>query len=118
MKHKVNQASTGVTTSSDGLKIKQTYIQKYANRENIVVTANTPKSAIFFGLSTEGMQTALMNSRLNAADPTIVDAPNAPAGSSNADTVSRTFNKISGAEDPKAMRERLASVAFHTGCST
>ena len=41
-----------------------------------MVTAKTPRSAIAFGSSTAGIQTALMNSRLKAAEPTIVDEAN------------------------------------------
>jgi hypothetical protein len=37
------------------------------------VIMNTPTSAIFMGASTAGMHTALMKSKLNAADPTIVN---------------------------------------------
>jgi hypothetical protein len=78
---------------------------------------NTPISAIGFGSSTAGMQTAVMNKKLNAAEPTIVDGPSAPAGLPSLPIVSRTESKISGAEEPKAIRERFAIVAFQIGYS-
>ena len=76
-------------------------------------------SAIFFGSSTAGITIALINSKLNAADPTIVDGPSALYVDLIVGRhVSRTLSKISGAEDPKAIKERFAIVAFHTGTST
>jgi len=84
----------------------------------MAVVINTPISAIFFGSSTDGMQTALMNKRLKAAEPTIVEGPSAPAGWPSLPQVSTTESKISGAEDPKAIKERFAIVAFQTGLST
>jgi hypothetical protein len=63
------------------------------------------------------MHTALINNRLKAAEPTIVDGPSSPAGWSIAVHTSLTASKISGAEEPRAMRERFASVAFQTGFS-
>ena len=64
------------------------------------------------------MQTALINKRLNAAEPTIVDGPSSPAFSPSVPTVSSTDSKISGADDPRAIKERFAIVAFQTGTST
>ena len=74
-------------------------------------------SSIAFTSVTEGMHTALINSRLKAADPTIVDGPSSPAGSPSLPIVSTTESKISGAEEPRAMRERFAMVGFQTGTS-
>jgi len=74
-------------------------------------------SAILFGSSTDGMHTALINKRLKAAEPTIVDGPSSPAFSPSEPTVSSTDSKISGADDPKAMSERFAMVGFQTGTS-
>ena len=64
------------------------------------------------------MHTALMKRRLNEAEPTIVNGPSSPAGYLSLPHVSTTLSKISGADEPRAMRERLAMVAFHTGTST
>ena len=60
------------------------------------------------------METALITSKLKAADPTIVEAPSSPAHPPRFYTVSMTESKISGALDPRAMRERFATVAFQT----
>jgi hypothetical protein len=46
----------------------------------MAVTKKTPMSQTFFGWSTATTATALMTSKLKAADPTIVDAPRGPAG--------------------------------------
>lgn len=59
------------------------------------------------------VQTAMMMRRLNAADPTIVEGPRAPAKKLPA-TTSITERMISGADEPSAMRERLAMVGFQT----
>lgn len=90
---------------------------KYAHRESIEVMANTPVFSTFLGSFTAGMHTADINKRLKAAEPTMVDGPSSPAGSPRVPTVSRTESKISGADDPKAISVRFATVAFHLGTS-
>ena len=62
------------------------------------------------------MQTAQMASRLKAADPTMVPGPSSPL-SNLLPTISMQESRISGAELPKAIRVKLATVPFHTGTS-
>ena len=54
----------------------------------------------------------LIQSKLKAADPTIVDGPSSPGHPFKFATVSRQLSKISGALDPKAISDKLAMVGF------
>jgi len=58
-------------------------------------------------------QTAEMTSRLKAALPTMVEAPSGPRTKPPAQ-ISMTFSRISGAEEPRAMSVRFATVSFQT----
>lgn len=55
--------------------------------------------------------------KLKAAEPTIVPGPSSPA-SNDRETVSIILSKISGAELPRAIKERFATVSFQTKTST
>ena len=85
----------------------------------MAVVKNTPMSAIFlpFGSSTATIEAAVITSKLNAADPTIVNGPSSDAGSPLVLIVSIRLSKISGAEEPRAISVRFAIVAFQTGTS-
>ena len=120
---KVTQASQ----ASIWLFETQMKSQIYAQREDVQVIANTPRSLIFltpkvpssslssgssFSSLTAKIDTPEITRRLKAAEPTIVDAPSSPGHYPSPEMVSMHESKISGALEPRAIKERLAMVGF------
>ena len=79
---------------------------------------NTRQISTFLISLTAMIEIAVIIKRLKAADPTIVFGPSSPGSSSIQIIVSRTASIISGADDPRAISVRFATVAFQTVFST
>ena len=91
----------------------------YANTLHTAVIANT-FNALMVRTSPLGIaitQTPVITSKLNAAEPTIVLGPSFPA-SKFEPMISMIDRRISGADDPRAIRVRFATVSFQTRTST
>ena len=85
----------------------------YAKMDMAAVKQNTGSSRIF-RVSELGMTITHMANIiniLNAADPTIVAGPSSPA-SKLFPTISIIDRRISGADEPSAIRVRLATVHY------
>lgn len=122
MKKKLNvQLASSTVTYPGVLTERQRKSHTYANMEKKLVVRKTPIMSIFFtALSpspTAIIETALMIKRLKAAEPTIVDGPKSPEGFPKSLRASSTERMISGAEEPKAIRDKFAIVGFQTGTS-
>mmetsp|Transcript_5465 Transcript_5465/g.15225 ORF Transcript_5465/g.15225 Transcript_5465/m.15225 type:complete len:258 (+) Transcript_5465:1398-2171(+) len=95
---------------------RATNIHTYTSTDQMAVTTKTVMSEIaltsFPGKDT--IQTAEIIRRLKAAEPTMVEGPSSPGGRPRVRMVSMMASMISGAEEPRAISVRLATVAFQT----
>uniref|UniRef100_A0A0K2VB80 Uncharacterized protein n=1 Tax=Lepeophtheirus salmonis TaxID=72036 RepID=A0A0K2VB80_LEPSM len=114
---KVRMASHRSTTLGV-FHLSMTKSQTYAKMLKVEVTINTIIcfTRLISPLGIEATHTAEIAKRLNAAEPTIVPGPSSPA-SKLFPVISMMDNRISGADEPRAMSVRFATVPFQTGTS-
>mmetsp|Transcript_101967 Transcript_101967/g.255539 ORF Transcript_101967/g.255539 Transcript_101967/m.255539 type:complete len:237 (+) Transcript_101967:1963-2673(+) len=112
-KRKVTTPST-VSTTSGLTSMRMTNSQTYAKTEKKAVMPKTPRSLIlrYSPAGIETTHTAVMQRRLKAALPTMVEGPSSLDW--KVGKMPMTFSKISGALEPSAMSVRLATVGFQT----
>jgi hypothetical protein len=72
---------------------------------------------IFGSSPTDMIEIPVITKRLKAPLPTILAGPRTPAGFPRSLSDSMTLSKISGADEPRANKVRLAIVAFQIGTS-
>mmetsp|Transcript_84905 Transcript_84905/g.259239 ORF Transcript_84905/g.259239 Transcript_84905/m.259239 type:complete len:254 (-) Transcript_84905:232-993(-) len=105
-----------ISTTFGELTSSTTRSQMYAKIEKTAVTTYTGSSLILrtspSGIATT--HTAMIENRLKAALPTMVEGPRSPLNILFEMHVSTTFRRSSGALDPRAMSVKLATVGFHT----
>ena len=77
-------------------------------------TVSSLSGSLSFSSLTPYIESPLITSKLKAAEPTMVAAPSYPGHPSIFPIVSRSARRISGADEPRAMSDKFATVAFQT----